>query len=164
MSCSRNCYQDNKEAFDRATCVFSSRRALVVFLLNILLNIKKEWEKYCYCEMLPGKCSVCRFRDVFKDDEYQIYKNCFDLHFLAEFHLNFYNCLERLLAVNNHVVCHLINVPFRYHFKDWFTGSDEYFDLPYCVEMYEKREIEKITSNGCRVVIGPLSYSWRGRR
>ena len=87
MSCHR-CFQDNKEAFDHATCIFSTRHDPVVFLLNILLNVKKEWLCFCYCESTRGKCLACQFRNVYKDDEYEIYQNCFDLHFLAVFHQN----------------------------------------------------------------------------
>ena len=39
MSC-QNCFKDNIEAFEKAIIVFSSRRSLVIFLLDIVLNIK----------------------------------------------------------------------------------------------------------------------------
>ena len=66
--------------FNYATYFFSTRHNLVAFLLNILLNVKNEWLWFCYCRSIRGKCSVCQFRDVYKDDEYEIYQNCFDLH------------------------------------------------------------------------------------
>ena len=39
MSC-QNCFKDNIDAFEKAIIVFSSRRSLVIFLLDIVLNIK----------------------------------------------------------------------------------------------------------------------------
>ena len=51
MSCS-NCFQDNKEAFKRATCVFRIRRSLVIFLLNVVLNIKELWEIFVFAKKL----------------------------------------------------------------------------------------------------------------
>ena len=40
MNC-ENCIQNEKLKFDEAACVFSCMSDLVIFLLNILLNIKK---------------------------------------------------------------------------------------------------------------------------
>ena len=38
MNC-QNCFKNNMDAFEKATCIFSSRRPLVIFILNVL-NIK----------------------------------------------------------------------------------------------------------------------------
>ena len=40
MNC-ENCIQNEKLKFDEAACVFSCMSDLVIFFLNILLNIKK---------------------------------------------------------------------------------------------------------------------------
>lgn len=155
MSCHR-CFQDNKEAFNHATCIFSTRHDPVVFLLKILLNVKKEWLCFCYCESTRGKCLACQFRNVYKDDEYEIYQNFFDLHFLVVFHQNMYDCLLKLMQVINHVVCKLINLPFHYKFKDWFSGENNRFDLNEIVTPYEKTQIRLIQKNNCKVIIEPL--------
>ena len=55
MSC-KNCLQNDEESFERSTCIFRSRWSLVIFLLNVVLNIKELWEDYCYYEKLSEKC------------------------------------------------------------------------------------------------------------
>ena len=99
---------------------------------------------------------MCQFREVYEDDEYEIYQNCFDLHYLAVFHWIMYDCLETLLKVNNRVVCRLINSDFSYLFKDWFNGEKKTFPLRQIVDLYEKTQIKIIQNNGCRVVVEPL--------
>ena len=49
MSC-QNCFKANIDAFEKATCVFSSRRPLVIFLLNMVLNIKDFRDRFCICK------------------------------------------------------------------------------------------------------------------
>ena len=61
MTC-ENCFKNNFEDFEKVTRVFSSRRPLVIFLLNVVLNIKDLKDRYCYCKkssVLP--CLVCQF-------------------------------------------------------------------------------------------------------
>ena len=70
-----NCFKNDAEAFEKATCVFDSRRSLVLFLLNVLLNIEEIWEKYCFCEKCVIPCLVCQFRIAYIHDEYDIYEN-----------------------------------------------------------------------------------------
>ena len=39
MTC-ENCFKDNIDAFEKTTREFISRRPMVIFLLNVVLNIK----------------------------------------------------------------------------------------------------------------------------
>ena len=115
------------------------------------------WENYCYCENVSVKCSVCQFRMVYLNDEYDLYENCFNLHFLAVFHEHIYKNLRKLLEVNNnHVVCKFLNRKYYYFHKDWFTGEIERFYWPYCLEIYENNELNKIKNKEFKVVIDPL--------
>ena len=138
MDCLK-CCQNNKEKFNQDTCVFACRRDLVVFLLNVSLNIKKHWERYCYCKTAAKRCLVCEFRLLYQDDEYQIYKNCFDLHYLAVFYRNMYDCLEELSKLNNHLVCNLLFSKSCYTFDDWFTGQKNVFVLDKVVGLFEEK-------------------------
>ena len=85
-----------------------------------------------------------------------MYESCLNLHFVAVFHVNIYEIFKKLLTVDNHVVCQLINKNFHYVHKDWFTGKTDHYCLTECVEAYENREIDKIFNNLCKIVIGPL--------
>ena len=111
MTC-QNCFKDNVDAFEKVTCQFYSRVSLVIFLPNVVLNVKDLRDHYCFCEkqvdVLP--CSVGQFRAVYLCDEYNIYENSDDLNFLSNFHRHVYKNLKcLLLETDYHIACHLIN-------------------------------------------------------
>ena len=148
-----NCFQENKGSLEQKTCSVVDRRQLIVFLLNVILNIESTWKEYCFCDTVVVKCSVCQFRDACKNTEYHIYENCFNFHFLVTFHANLYIHLKKLLAASDHFVCNWINKSFCYKYKDWFTGQIELYSLSDCIAAYEKREIDKIINNSFKIVI-----------
>ena len=156
MTCQK-CLKDNVEAFENATYQFHSRRSLVIFLLNVVLNVKDLWESYCFCDkvsFLP--CSVCQFQAVYLNDKYDIYKNSFDLNFLLNFHSHVCKNLKSLLEIDCHMACHLINKKYFYVHKDWFDGSLERFYLPYCLDIYGNRKIKDIKNNDFKIVLDPV--------
>ena len=129
---------------------------LVIFLLNVVLNVRDLWQSYCYCKKVSTKCSVCQFRMVYLNDDYEIYENSFDLNFLSIFHDPVYKNLKRLLNIDSHVVCQLINRKFYYSHKDWFDGKIKRFYLPYCLDVYVNNKINSIKNNEFKVVLDPL--------
>ena len=151
----QNCFKDNVDAFKKATCQFNCRRLLVIFLLNVVLNIKDLWIHYCFCDKFSVlSCSVCQFRVVYLNDEYDIYENYFDLNFLSNFHRHLYKNLKcLLLETDSHIACRLINKNYSYVHKDWFDGSLEQFYLPYCLDIYEIRKINQIKNNEFKIVL-----------
>ena len=48
---------------------------------------------------------------------------CLDLDFLADIRENVYRNLLKLLTLENHFACKLINTKYNYSHKDWFTGE-----------------------------------------
>ena len=147
--------QNDEELFKRSTCSFCSRWSLVIFLLNVVLNIKELWEDYCYCEKLSEKCSVCQFWKVYLNDEFDLYKHSFDYNFL-DYNSHVYNNLVKFLGIKNHIVCKLVNTKFYYLHKDWFTDERGRYYLPYCLDIFEKNQINKIKNNEFKIVIYPL--------
>ena len=84
----QNCFKDNVDAFEKATFQFYSRHWPVIFLLNIVLNVKDLWEQYCFCDKVGVPlCSVCQFWAVYLNDQYDIYENSFDLDFFVKISL-----------------------------------------------------------------------------
>ena len=144
-----------KNFFERSACIFRSRCSLVIFLLNVVLNIKELWEDYCYYEKLSEKCSVCQFRMIYLND-FDLYEHSFDFNFLVNYHSHFYNNLVKLLGIKNHIVCKLVNTKFYYLHKDWFTDERGRYYLPYCLDIFEKNQINKIKNNEFKIVIYPL--------
>ena len=61
MSCGV-CFKRNLEEFEKNLRIFENRRQLVIFLLNIVLNINDIWKKYCYCTKRDFQCNICDFR------------------------------------------------------------------------------------------------------
>ena len=157
MNC-QNCFKDDVKAFEKATCQFRSRRSLVIFLLNVVFNIKDLWDRYCFCDKVGVlHCAVCQFRAVYLNNEYDIYENSFDLNFLLAFHshvLKNLRCL--LLEIDCHITCQLINRKYFYIHKDWFDGSLEKFYLLYCLDIHENKKINDIKNNGFKIVLDPL--------
>ena len=104
MAC-KNCFKGNVDSFMKATCQFYSRRSLVIFLLNVVLNVKDLWEHYCFCNKVGVlTCSICQFQTVYLNDEYNIYENSFDINFLSNFHRHVYKNLKCLLLETD---CHI---------------------------------------------------------
>ena len=159
MACN-NCFKDNADAFEKVTCQFYRRRSLVIFLLNVILNIKDLWEQHCFCKKVKNsvnRCSVCQFRIVYLNDEYNINENSFDLNFLSKFHTHLVKNLKfLLLETDSHIACQPVNKNFCYVFKDWFDGKLEQFYLPYCLDIFENRKIDQIKNNDFKVVVDPI--------
>ena len=82
---------------------------------------------------------------VHLNDDYDIYENSFDLHFLLTFHCHLYENLKRFLVeIDSHLACELINKKYFYIRKDWFDGKIERFYLPDCLDNYENNKINDI--------------------
>ena len=80
MAC-KNYFKDNKELFIKIVTEFEGRCSLMVFLLNIVLNITEIWERFCKCEKISDCCSVCEFRITYKIYQYDIYENLLNMDF-----------------------------------------------------------------------------------
>ena len=78
-----------------------------------------------------------------------MYKKCLDLDFLASVRENIYDNLVKLLTLDSHFVCRIINEKFQYRHKDWFTGEKMFYDLDVCLRMWEPKKIDEIISNDC---------------
>ena len=144
------------DAFEKATCVFSSCRPLVIFILNVLLNIKDFKNCLCICKK-DFLCLPCQFRMVYLNDDYDIYENSFNLHFLFVFHRHLYENLKRLLVeVEWHLACKLINKKYFYVHKDFFDGKIERFYLSDCLEDYENKKINYIKKNDLKIVLDKI--------
>ena len=133
MSCS-NCFKFDEESFDYAMM----------------------WKDFCCWKKPYKRCLVCQAKIYYLNYEYDIYKNSFDLDFLAKLQANVRKNLLRLLMVDSHFVCKLINTRYGYLHKDWFSGVVEKFYLPHCSDVYENKKIDKIKTKECKIVIEPL--------
>ena len=148
---SNNCFLNDKDKLENKCCFFKDRHALTLFLLNIILNIQKKWINFCKCD---GKtiCLVCQANICYREYEYIIYKNCLNLDLLAKVRENLVDNLDKMLTLNNHFICEVINDKFQYEHKDWFTNEKLLFDLEKCLKAWEENKMQKIMSNDFRIV------------
>ena len=151
-----NCFKFDKEFFNSATTVFCSRRSLVIFLLNVILNIKVMWKDLCCCKTPYERCLVCQARICYPNYEYDKFENCFNFDFLAKVQENVRKNLLRLLTAENHFGCKVINCKYMYSHKDWFCGRVDKIYISDCLRNYENKKIDKIKARKCKVFIKPL--------
>lgn len=61
-----------------------------------------------------------------------------------------------LSELDSHFVCEILNNKYQYHHKDWFSGDELYFDLEVCLGFWEEKQMKKIRSGDCKVVLDKL--------
>ena len=64
---------------------------------------------------------------------------------------NIFDNLEKMLTLNNHFICEIINDKFQYEHDDWFTGKNMLFNLEKCLKAWEEDKIQKIMLNDFRI-------------
>lgn len=112
----------------------------------------RKWLDFCKCD---GKtmCLACRLNIIYREYQFNIYQHCLNLDFLAKVRKNLFDNLEKMLTLNNHFVCEIINEKFHYEHKDWFTGEKILLDLEKCLTAFEEHKIQKIMLNDLKIMI-----------
>ena len=123
----QNCFVNETEKFQKTTCVFKSRQPLVLFLLNVVLNIEKFWAGFCYCTDSKLICFICQMRVFYLNDQYDIYENSLNMDFLSKFHQDLITNLNNLLEMECLFGCKVINPKYFYTVKDFFDGHIKHF-------------------------------------
>ena len=136
---SKSCFKFHKDYFDHTCAVFENRHSLVLFLLNIILNIKKKWEEFCTCDGIDI-CLVCQLTTHYFKYEHIKYKNCLNLDFLSKARENIVSNLHLLLQDDRHFVCQIINEKYQHYHVDWFTEDDLYFNLEDCLLKFAQKK------------------------
>ena len=153
----RNCFLFDQEKLEAQCCFFEDRHSLVLFLLNVILNIQKKWIDFGKCDRTKI-CSVCQCNIVYRKYQYVIYKNCLNLDFLAEVRENLHKNLSKMIESNNHFLCEIINKKFCYKHKDWFNGNQVHYDLEHCLSLWEKYEMDKIIQTYFKIVCRKIVF------
>ena len=158
MSCNQ-CFRENAGKFEKVSNVFTRGRPLLVFMLNVLLNVEEIWEEYCSC-LNTGKqtCLICQFRQVYFDEQFKLYEHCFDFNYLARFQYHLTENLQRLLKeTDTHFVCRLINKKFFYKNKKFFNGQTYCYSVEEALIFYEKSFIKKIEKNDSKIIVNDFN-------
>ena len=140
------CIKENEDFFVKTITEFDSPRSLAEFLLNIVLNIQLLWARFCECEKLTDHCNVCRLCLIYKNEEFKIYKNSFNLDFLERFAQKASD-LQIIRKKKAHLVCNLINRQFFYNHCDWFSREIESYSISWALDIYENNKIDEIKNS-----------------
>ena len=70
----------NHAEFKRKTYNFQNCRELLFFLLNILLIIKDNGDRFCCC-VFPIECLISKVKRIYANYKFDLYKNMFNLDF-----------------------------------------------------------------------------------
>ena len=116
------CKNLTKEELKQKTCVFTSRRDVLYFLLNTLLNVTHFRGNICFCSRKEQKCAICNIRNEFYSVEYDLYDNTFDFYFLSRIHSGLF-AYRRKMIVSDRCVCLILNHKFAYFWKDRCNGE-----------------------------------------
>lgn len=100
----KNCFNSNQRKLNLAFESCEGRRQdLVVFILNIILNIEKYFIRYCTCKD-EKICLVCETAIFFKDMQFGIYKYSLNFDKMSKMRIDLQSKLNELCKKNNHFV------------------------------------------------------------
>ena len=133
----------SKDNFDQKTSVFTSRTAVLYFLLNTLLTIKKYRDHLCYCSQREQKCTICDITNKFYGVEYDLYENMLNFDFLSRIHYRLFMHLNKMFAANRYSSL-ILNNKFAYIWKDWYIGEKHSSYFEDAIAYTEKTDTDKI--------------------
>ena len=151
-----NCLKCGKDYFEYKCNVFDNRHALVLFLINIVMNIQKLREEFCTCDGVEI-CLVCQANLHYNKYEHTTYQNCLNLDFLSKVRENLVGDLYKL-ENEEHFFCRIINEKYQYKHTDWFTGDVLFFNLEDCLLRWEQKKINEVLGLKVKVQIQPFDF------
>ena len=151
MAACKNCFLFDEIKLHSKVGFFKTRRDMVLFILNVLLNIKDLFMNNCKCDG-ENICQPCNMAEVFDEKTvYKIYKNCLNLDFLLKVQENLHLHMCTLYEKKDHFLCQIINEKFHYHHKCMFTGTNLYVDVSVAYSEWGKIKIEEISKKEAKV-------------
>ena len=104
----KNCFLFDDDKLNSKVGYFNTQRDMLVFLLNVVMNIKVHGLKFCKCNRVI--CEPCQITDTFKKEiTFKLYKNCFNLDLLNKDKENLHIHLINLFEKNYNFLCKIIN-------------------------------------------------------
>ena len=153
MAACKNCFLYNEINLHAKVGFFETRKDLVLFLLNIVLNIKDLFIDNCKCDG-ENICQPCSMGEIFNEKTvYEIYKNCLNLDFLSKIKEKLHLNMCTLFDKKDDFLCKIINKKFNYYHKCMFTGTDVYPDLFVVYSEWEKIKIKELVTNDAKVIV-----------
>lgn len=95
---------------------------------------------------------------IYVDYDYDLYKNMFNLNFLAKCHSNLIHYLSQLFETKKHCVCFILSNEYHYYWKDWYDGEECRISLWDAIEHKEKHDINKIKNIDFKIKLTKLNF------
>ena len=154
MAQCNNCFLLDEFKLYSKVGFFESRKEMVIFMLNTMLNIQKYFLDFCKCDG-NSICLVCEIGEIFnKNLTYEIYKNCLDLNLMSNIKENLQVQLNRLLEKNDHFLCKILNEEYYYEQgNSMFTGEPITFSVRTAYLQWEETQIKDIVDNEAYVFV-----------
>ena len=82
-----------------------------------------------------------------------LYQNSFDLDFLIKFHGHLFENLYKLIEIECHFACKVINEKYFYTLEDLFDGSKKHYYLYDCLNDFENKKIIQIKNTDFKIIL-----------
>lgn len=153
MAACNNCYLFDQLKLHAKVGFFKARKHMVIFILNVLLNIENLHFDFCACTD-ESICYPCFLADIYDEDQvYAVYKNCLDLDFLSRFKEDLHTHLCRLFDAKSHFLCQIITEQLYNRHKCFFTGYIVNIKVETAYQEWEKIKINEIIKKDAKVII-----------
>ena len=153
MAACTNCYLFDQVKLHAKVGFFKARKHMVVFILNVLLNIENLHFDFFECDN-ENICYPCFMADIYDEEQvYSVYKNCLDLDFLSQFKESLHLHLCKLFESKNHFLCKIIEEQFYYSRKCFFRGYIVHIKVQTAYLEWGKLKINEIIKKDAKVVI-----------
>lgn len=81
VTCDNNCYLVDSMKIHIKFSFHETRQKLLLFILQVLLNIQKYSHEFCTCEQ-DFFCRTCAIAQTYKRTQYEVFEHCLNLDFL----------------------------------------------------------------------------------
>ena len=92
-------------------------------------------------------------RVVYINDQHDLYQNSFDLDFLIKFHGHLVKNLYKLIEIECHFACKVINEKYFYTLEDLFDGSKKHYYLYHFLNDFENKKIIQIKNTDFKIIL-----------
>lgn len=103
-----NCFNSNPQKIDELfnEIMNQGRKPLLVLILNIILNIEKQYSYYCFCKN-QHQCLICATAASFKGVQYGLYQHSHEFNETNLVLVDLCLVLKNLIERDDHFVCSL---------------------------------------------------------
>ena len=149
-----NCFLFDEYKLYAKIGFFESWKEMMVFMINVILNIQKYVIDFCKCDS-QTTCLPCEIAETFNEKlTYEIYENCFNFDLLLKIKDNLCIQLINLKETHNHFLCKILNEKYEYYQeKCFFTGRPINISVKDAYHEWEKIQIDKIVNQKLTVPV-----------